>query len=58
MDEALIVLDKLVHFHKMNAKQHGWKYHNDMHLFSDQKGRAIGSLAGSLGRALDDAGLL
>ena len=58
LDEAAIVLDKLIYFHKENAKLHGWKYSKDMNLFTDQYGRPVGSFASGLNRAFKDAGLL
>lgn len=58
LEEASIVLDKLVYFHKENAALHGWTYSPHMHLFSDQYGKPIGSFANGLNRAFEDAGLL
>lgn len=58
LSEASIVLDKLIYFHKENAKLHGWKYKKDMPLFVDQYGKAVGSFANGLNRAFEDAGLL
>jgi integrase len=57
-NEAAVVLDKLIFFHKENANLHNWKYKQEMYLFSDQYGKRIGSFANSLNRALDEAGLL
>ncbi|MBR9867558.1 MAG: site-specific integrase [Oceanospirillales bacterium] len=58
LDEAITVLDKLVYFHKTNAALHGWIYSDDLHIFSDQYGKAVGSFANGLNRAFEDAGLL
>ncbi|MBU2985882.1 hypothetical protein KO528_11010 [Saccharophagus degradans] len=58
LSEASIVLDKLIYFHKENAKLHGWKYKKDMPLFVDQYGKPVGSFANGLNRAFEDAGLL
>lgn len=58
LEEAATVLDKLIYFHKENAKLHGWTYKKDMSLFSDQYGKPAGSFAKGLNRALSDASLL
>ncbi len=58
LDEAATVLDKLIYFHKENAAIHDWTYKKDMHLFSDQYGKPVGSFANGLNRALEDANLL
>jgi integrase len=58
LNEAAIVLDKLIYFHNQNGSLHSWKYDQDMHLFSDQYGNPVGSFANALNRAFEDAELL
>jgi integrase len=58
LSEAAIVLDKLIYFHHQNAALHGWQYSSDMHLFSDQYGKPIGTFSNGLNRAYDESGLL
>jgi len=58
LSEAAIVLDKLIYFHNENAAFNGWGYSTDMHLFSDQYGKPVGTLSNGLDRAYKDADLL
>lgn len=58
LSEAAIVLDKMIYFHHENAVLNGWEYSPDMHLFSDQYGKPVGTFSNGLDRAYKDAGLL
>jgi integrase len=58
LPESSIVLEKLKILHQENAKIHGWKIKESMHLFVDQYGKHVNSLSASVDRALKEAGLL
>lgn len=51
-------LEELKKLHRKNASIHGWEYHDDLLVFANQYGKAVGSFAKGLNRAFDDAGLL
>ncbi len=58
LDEALVLLDKILVMHNENAKLHGWTVSSEQPLFMDQYGHHVKSFSRSLDNALDDAGLL
>lgn len=58
LDEATVVLNKLIYMHKTNAELHDWQYSADLPLFVDQYGNPVNSFSKSLDRAFKDADLL
>ena len=48
----------LKHFHKENAALFGWKYSDNMFVFSDAWGRPVGTFAKQLDNLMDESNLL
>ena len=51
-------IDELKYFHQVNASLHGWKYSDDLQVFTSERGNPIGSFKNGLNNLLRESNLL
>ena len=51
-------IDELKYFHQVNASLHGWKYSDDLQVFTSEGGKPIGSFKNGLDNLLRESNLL
>ncbi len=58
LPECVQVIKHLRSIHMDNAKEFGWEFHDDLHLFVDERGNYVKSRRGAINKHLASAGLL